>query len=429
MGCDASTGDANNMNAQMINSFFMGNALDGDYDEMTQKLKGMGFPEFNTLWAAKTLALDRNQSRKIPDALFLFGNQMKEAYDNSTKELVAMGFNENLVHWAGRILMGRDRDAMGVLANFWNAFTTQGVRSEVVKHRLLAGVMVEKRDEIELCVLQALEDIKDFNKDNYNQITADKRFFENIQHVMRTQAAEYFWIAEELADKPKEDHAEALKKLLPPIRILEIENSLNIPTFKVRIVKDESGSSASFTRDGETFLKTIRLDSEEAILDASWTQWASITLEAIMLTMACVGIHAQLDQAETASITAHLADEIASSSALQKATKEFESKWRTATSKYDEALAIFHFLKSCNSAGILKKTGEAIIDKMSWWQRAKAIALLTTQIVVALGSDGAALIGEIVLALSTAYEFGKKMINIAELNEMRTLVESKENEI
>merc|ERR1712060_180039 len=86
---DASTGDANNINAQMINSFFMGNALDGDYDKTIQKLHGMGFPEYNVKWAARTLALDRNQSTKIPDALFRFGNQMTEAYDNSTKELIS----------------------------------------------------------------------------------------------------------------------------------------------------------------------------------------------------------------------------------------------------------------------------------------------------------------------------------------------------
>jgi len=55
---------------------------------------------------------------------------------------------------------------------------------------------------------------------------------------------------------------------------------------------------------------------------------------------------------------------------------------------------------------------------MSTWDWIKTAGIVTAMIIAAIGTDGAALIAKVVLALNSAYEFIKKLTNLSELDDI-----------
>ena len=77
-------------------------------------------------------------------------------------------------------------------------------------------------------------------------------------------------------------------------------------------------------------------------------------------------------------------------------------------SALDKAKAIFYLIKDSYSASILWTVIKSLGSNMSTLDWIKTAGIVTAMIIAALATDGAALIAKIVLALNSAYEFGKK---------------------
>jgi len=360
------------------------------------------------------------------------GKLMSNAREESVKELIDMGLSEANVRWAARILSNQEQVALGILANFWNAqsATQTGYPGNTHKESLLATVHIDKYEKIDQCVVEFLKTLEVYLPDVNKAVQTNQQLLENLKQIVRTAAAEEFWLSKELSDKPKEEQVKTLQKLLTPIQILDIQNGLKIPTFTMKISGNKNIYHASFTRDGQKFRDTIALNSSEEVLAASWIQWGSIFLEVVLFIISCIGIRTSLTASQTAKIAEDASQEIASSGVLQQACAKFKEAWNTNVGDFDRAKEIFKFLKNVHSASsILHQTIKAIIDTMSWWKRAEAFALVAAQITAAFLTDGAALIAKILLALHSAYTFGKKLKNLSELDDILSRFEEHESEL
>ncbi len=87
------------------------------------------------------------------------------------------------------------------------------------------------------------------------------------------------------------DEPEELEKHLPTDRIKMIKEGLTIPTYVMSIRKEGDTPFVDITRDGEEFMKSIKISSKEDLETAPNTQTASIVIESIFLLAQVLGIH------------------------------------------------------------------------------------------------------------------------------------------
>ena len=141
---------------------------------------------------------------------------------------------------------------------------------------------------------------------------------------------------------------------------------------------------------------------------------ASIIVEAVLLVLQAVGIKVAVSEQVITRTAEEIIPVVESSSQLQRAITALE-KASEDGSKWDIAKAIFNLIKASYSASILWKIIKSLCSNMSTWDWAKTSGIVTTMIVTALATDGAALIAKIILAPNSAYDFIKKLTNLSQL--------------
>lgn len=199
-----------------------------------------------------------------------------------------------------------------------------------------------------------------------------------------------------------------------------IKSGLTIPTYQMRLNKRPDGHVwADITRDGNEFMPSIKLDTLAAMDKASWMQIASVIVEAVLLVLSAVGIKLSISESVITKTAEEVVGVVESSSALQKAVQQLKVAF-AGGSAWEKAKAIFYLIKDSYSAGILWKIIKSLCSNMSTWEWIKTAGIVTAMIIAALATDGLALIAKIVLALNSAYEFAKKVVNLTELDAMKT---------
>ncbi|KAJ7331252.1 hypothetical protein OS493_020036 [Desmophyllum pertusum] len=274
--------------------------------------------------------------------------------------------------------------------------------------------------KITQAVEETLEYIKTNAPEEFSKINADPKVRDAITEAARSAAAEQVKLAHEFASRPDQDIRKRLAKHLPDDRIKLIEEALCIPTFCMEITPKRDGKhQVQLTRGGEEFLPRRELGTAADIDWAKLKQYASIIVEAVMLVIQAVGIKASVSRRTMELTIEEVVVAIKNSAALRKTIDTFISSWTKAGSAISKAKAIFYLLKDLKAANILWTIIKSLCKEMSWLDWVKTSAQLTALIILAIASDGAALIAEIALALVAAVDFAQKIANLVKLEEIK----------
>ena len=165
-------------------------------------------------------------------------------------------------------------------------------------------------------------------------------------------------------------------------------------------------------------MPSMKLHVNTAVVNASWIQIASVIVEDILLVLSAVGIKVSVSESVLQKTAKEIVSTVESSSLLQKAVQQLEEAFASG-SALDKAKAIFYLIKDSYSASILWTVIKSLCSNMSTLDWIKTAGIVTAMIIAAVATDGAALIAKIVLALNSAYEFGKKIANLNEMNAMK----------
>ena len=265
---------------------------------------------------------------------------------------------------------------------------------------------------VENAVKAALDDIKKYSPETFEKLVANPKKKEEILQAARAAAEEEVKLAgiHGLCDPG------VLEKHLPKDRIKAIKEGLTIPTYKLSFRTKGAATFVDIARHDKEFMPSRQL---AMLADTNWTkyvQYASIIVEAVLLVMSAVGITVEVSDSVIAKVADETVAAIESSSLLQKAVQNLQEVWENGGSAYEKAKAIFVLIKDSYSAGILWNIIKSLCSNMSWWDWTKTAAMVTAMIVAALATDGAALIAKIILALNSAYEFGKKIANLTQIS-------------
>lgn len=235
-------------------------------------------------------------------------------------------------------------------------------------------------------------------------------------------------LAREFSDQP--DIRQRLAKYLPEERIQLIEESLSVPTFRVEITKKPTGKYwVDFTREGEVFLPGIEIKTSADVETASILQKASIIVEAVLLVMQVVGIKVSVSERAMRATVEDTVTAIQHSSQMQRAIQTFITAWNEAgDSATRKARALFFLLKDTYAAGLLWTIVKSLCREMSWADWLKTAAQVSAMLIAALGTEGAALIAKIALVVLAAHDFAKKLLNLAQLEEINQTLQEESNQ-
>ena len=277
----------------------------------------------------------------------------------------------------------------------------------------------QQKDIVERCVTTALADIEKYAPEEFEKLEKDPTVKKSVVKAARDAATEHLKLAEEFSTKPTENIEERLSKHLPKHRVDLIKTGLQVPTYQLNIARRSDGHHwVDIIRDGKPFMESIKLDTAASIEKASWIQIASIIVEAVLLVLQAVGIKVAVSEQTIERTARKIVSVVESSSQLQKAIKALE-KAAEKGSIGDIAEAIFHLIEACFSTGILWEVIESLCSNMSIWDWIQTVVIVTAEIIAAIGTGGASLIAEIILALDSAYEFIKKLTNLRTLKELK----------
>ena len=284
------------------------------------------------------------------------------------------------------------------------------------------AMATEQSDIIQRAVDAALANIEKYAPQEFQQLEADPAKKKALIQAAREAAEETVKVAEEFRTRPSENVAERLSKHLPKHRVDLIRTGLQVPTYRLDISKRDDGHHwADITRDGKPFMESKQLNTLAAINETSWSQMASIIVEAVMLVLQAVGIKVSVSEQAILKIAETIIAVIEKNSQLQEAVKALQKAVESGSIS-DTAKAIFYLIEECYSAGILWEIIKELCGNMSYTDWAITIATVSASIIADFASGGAALIAEIVLALSTAksaYDFYKKFTNLGELDALK----------
>lgn len=283
--------------------------------------------------------------------------------------------------------------------------------------------MAGQSDLIKKAAEGALEEIKKCAPEEYTRLAAGTDIKDKILKAAEATAKETLLLAEEFAGQPNVI-AERIAKHLPDDRVKLIQGGLNIPTFRIEIVKKDDGKHwLEFTRDGKEFLPADELVSR---FDVDWgitLQYTSILIEAILLVMSAVGIPISLSAYVIKKTVNEAAASIRSkaSSKLRLALDDFVGAWDAAASNPSKkAQALFDVIKESYSAtGIIWNIIQSLCSNMEWYEWMETSAKVTAMIIAAINTDGARLIAEISLIILSAEDFAKKIANVTQLCDIK----------
>ena len=279
------------------------------------------------------------------------------------------------------------------------------------------AMATQQSDIIERAVKAALADIEKYAPQEFQQLQADPARKEDLIQAAKVAAEEEVKLAEEFRTRPSENIAERLSKHLPTRRVQLIQTGLQVPTYRLDICKKDDGHHwADVTRDGEPFMESKKLNALAAIDETTWIQVGSVIIEAVIFALRAVGIDVP---AFGKKVMNDLLEKL--KPIIDKLSPVIKALQTAAEdgSKPGMAKAIFDLLKQLHSYGVLWTIIKGICTNMSTWDWIKTAAIVTAQLIAALGTDGAALIAEIVLALYNATSFIQKLLNLQQLDALR----------
>ena len=281
--------------------------------------------------------------------------------------------------------------------------------------------MATENEKISEAVQGALAQIEQNAPEEYSKLNADKKLKHALTEAARKAAEEEVKLAHEFASRPEQNIRERLAKHLPEDRIKLIEEALSIPTFRMEITKTKSGGNlVQLKRGDEEFLPSSELTTLVGIDWATILQYASIVVEAVLLVMQAVGIGVSVSSKAMKAAIEDTAEAIKKSSAFQQAIQKFISSWKAAGGNaYEKAKAIFFLLKETYAAGLLWTVIKSLCSEMKWYDWLETAAKVTAMIIAAFATEGAALIAKIALAVLAAVDFGKKIANLGQLEEIK----------
>ena len=274
-----------------------------------------------------------------------------------------------------------------------------------------------KNSSVENVLKSTLQHIEQHEEAEYKMLQKDSQKMDELTKVIRSAAEEYMRL-EEIQDIDK--NPGELARHLPPQRIKMIEEGLTILTYKINIKKNEAGEhTIECTRNGKT-LKLILpklLETAKDVAKSKYVQYASIIIEAILLLMQAAGIMIDLTDSLMDNMAQETAKTVEDSSLLQKALENLQKVFEdSSSSAYDQAVAIFNFLKDSYAAGILWNIIKGLCSNMNQSDWMKTAAKVTAMMVAALATGNLALIAQILLALNAGSDFYAKFANLAELD-------------
>jgi len=285
---------------------------------------------------------------------------------------------------------------------------------------------------VKKAVQGALEEIKDIDPEGWTKLQKNSQELQQVTQAA-TKAAEeevnLHTTACELIDKfdrhPPEELgrfvSETLAKHLPSSRIDMIAKGLQIPTYRLNFRHENNTFFADITKGGDKFMDSIRLATVEDVSFASGLQIASIVVEAVLLVLSVVGI--SVPEEAVAKVARQLANTIMESRAVKAAVEVLRKVWSSGGSSGSKATAIWDLIKALweykTHGKILWQIMKGLCSNMSWVDWLKTAAIISATIIAALASGGAALVAKIALAVNSAYEFGKKISNLQELDEIK----------
>lgn len=291
--------------------------------------------------------------------------------------------------------------------------------------------MASKSDIVKKAVNDALKEIKDIDADGYKKFEHDKQKMKEVTDDATIAADEEVNQGSDFAQLDQIQEAElaeyvtrALSKHLSSDRIEMIAKGLQVPTYRLNFRHENGAFFADITRGGEKFMDSIQLATAEDFEKATGLQIASIVVEAVFLLLSVIGI--VVPQDKIAKVAQKVATTIMESKPVVAAVEALKRIWSSGGSSNSKAKALWEVIKQIwnyrTHGNVFWQIVKGLCQNMSWWDWAKTIAIVTATIVAAVASGGAAIVAKLVLAVIGAYEFGKKIANLNELDEIRLMV-------
>ena len=283
---------------------------------------------------------------------------------------------------------------------------------------------------VKKAVQAALDEIKEIDVDGWKKLQKDSQELQQVTEDA-TRAAEEevnqssFEEFNQLEKHPPKDLAkivsQTLSKHLPSSRIEMIENGLQIPTYQLNFRHENDTYFVDITRGGDKFMDSIQLAAVEDIFSATGLQIASIVVEAVLLVLSIFGI--TVPKKVVAKVAQQVATTIMESRAVKAAVDTLKQIWGSGGSSSSKAKAIWDLIKALwnyrTHGNVFWQIVKGLCVNMTWFEWAKTVAIITATIVAAIATEGVALIAKIALAVNSAVEFGKKVSNLHELEEIK----------
>lgn len=282
---------------------------------------------------------------------------------------------------------------------------------------------------VERAVQAALDAVRDNLPEDYEKLQKDpakkKELIAAAKAVAEAQVNGQGAFSFIGIHQPPEELTKLLSEKLPKYvasgRVELIKKGLQIPSYRLNFRHEKGNYYVDITKSGVKYLDSIKLDTTVNAEKASGLQIASIVVEAVALLLSIVGI--VVPEEKIAEVATKIATAIAESPAVKKAIEVLKNVWGSGGSGSSKAKAVWELIKAVwgyrTHGNIFIQIVKLLVSGMSWWQIVKTVGVITAMIVAAIATDGIALIAKIILALNSAYEFGKKILNLNELDEIR----------
>lgn len=148
----------------------------------------------------------------------------------------------------------------------------------------------------------------------------------------------------------------------------------------------------------------------------STLQKASIFVDAVLLFNDAIGIVEFVSESAVRAAVKDTVEIMQNSTQIQRVIQAFITAWDKAEasgSATEKVHALVVFLKDSNVAGILWTIISSLFQEMTWVDWLKTAAKVFLMLISSLATDGAALIARIGLFVIAAYDFKKKLQNMA----------------
>jgi len=268
-----------------------------------------------------------------------------------------------------------------------------------------------------------LQEIKQHHPDDYSKLVNHPSRLQDIKDAAIEVAQEQITLAKEFPEGEVTDIRERLAKHLPESRINLIEEGLKIPTFRMRIAKQDVGSYLVTikTEAGDLFPPRV-LTSAADIEWATSQQLASIVVEAVMLALSAAGICIHVKQHAILAAVERAYETIEGSSKFRRHILKFILAWNNVDSNWSKAKALFELIHDIYDTGLLWAIIKTLCEDMRWWEWVITAAKTSAVLIAAILSDGLALIAKIALAVGDAVEFIIKVKNVYQLETISDII-------